>query len=52
MIPLNFAVFLYNTSDKKEAKKQFQSFETKMKNVKGKANPANTDPEVLDVDML
>lgn len=46
MISLNYSVFLYNNNDKKHAQKQFTNFESKVKVLKGNANPVNTDPEV------
>ena len=46
MISLNYSVFLYNNNDRKMAQKQFSKFESKVKGLKGNANPLNTDPEV------
>ena len=45
-IPLNFAVFLLNNNDRKNAATQFSAFESRIKVLKGNANPANSDPEV------
>ena len=39
-------MFLYNNNDRKMAQKQFSKFESKVKGLKGNANPLNTDPEV------
>ncbi|KAL4234073.1 Bardet-Biedl syndrome 4 protein [Mactra antiquata] len=49
MICLNYAVFLYNNNERKAAQKQFNNFESRIKVLKGKANPANGDPEVQEV---
>ena len=47
VIPLNYAVFLYNQNDKNSAVKQFSQFEQKIRVLKGNQNPANSDPEVM-----
>lgn len=46
MISLNYSVFLFNNNDRKMAQKQFGKFESKVKVLKGNANPLNTDSEV------
>ncbi|XP_045191416.2 Bardet-Biedl syndrome 4 protein-like isoform X2 [Mercenaria mercenaria] len=48
MISLNYSVFLYNISDRKLSQKQFSKFESKVKVLKGNANPLNTDSEVQE----
>ncbi len=45
MINLNYAVFLYNTGDRKAAVKQFSAFEQKLQQLKG-AGIGDMDPEV------
>ncbi|KAH3798765.1 hypothetical protein DPMN_152368 [Dreissena polymorpha] len=49
MISLNYAVFLFNQTDKKAAQKQFSNFESKVKALKDKTSQAFTDPEVQDI---
>ncbi|XP_060577578.1 Bardet-Biedl syndrome 4 protein homolog isoform X2 [Ruditapes philippinarum] len=49
MISLNYSVFLYNNNDRKMSQKQFAKFESKVKGLKGNANPLNTDPEVQEI---
>ncbi|XP_060081334.1 Bardet-Biedl syndrome 4 protein-like [Ylistrum balloti] len=47
-ISLNFALYMYNNGQKKEAAKQFKDFEMKMKILKA-TNPNGGDPEIQDV---
>ncbi|XP_033754504.1 Bardet-Biedl syndrome 4 protein-like [Pecten maximus] len=47
-ISLNFALYMYNNGQKREAAKQFKDFEMKMKVLKA-TNPNGGDPEIQDV---
>ncbi len=45
MVNLNYAIFLYNTNDKKFAAKQFSIFEQQFQHLK-QSNPNDVDQEV------